>query len=139
MTHCPQRLLKKCLSSLKLREKKHTRLLSNLKVLTKRSGLRWMPTQQPLTKILVAWGMTAGDISYNQQNEPSWKGKKCRTFSKCFDIFKLDTSKFSVLHSSKNSKIGCAADPTVMYTIKARFFTSPQAYHRIQKVSMHVK
>jgi len=37
------------------------------------------------------------------------------------------TSKFSVPHSSKNSRIGYAAEPTVMYTIKARFFTSPHA------------
>jgi hypothetical protein len=41
---------------------------------------------------------------------------------------KKQTSKFSVPHSSKNSKIGFAAEPTVMYTIKARFFTKPQAY-----------
>jgi hypothetical protein len=40
---------------------------------------------------------------------------------------KVCTSKFSVPHSSKNSRMGYAADPTVMYTINARFFTNPQA------------
>lgn len=44
-----------------------TRLLNLLKVLTNISGSRWIPTQQPLTKIFVAWGITAGEISYNQE------------------------------------------------------------------------
>ena len=39
------------------------------------------------------------------------------------------TSKFSVLHSSKNSRIGFAAEPTVMYDMSAKFLTSPQAFH----------
>src|SRR4051794_24408633 len=34
---------------------------------------------------------------------------------------------FSMFHSSKNSMIGAAADPTVMYDISDKFFTRPQA------------
>jgi len=41
-----------------------TRRLNFLKVLTNISGSRWIPIQQPFTKILVAWGITAGEISY---------------------------------------------------------------------------
>ena len=40
------------------------------------------------------------------------------------------TSKFSVPHSSRNSRIGFAADPTVMYDMSAKFFTSPQAFEK---------
>jgi len=38
--------------------------LSFLNVLTNISGSRWIPIQQPFTKIFVAWGITAGEISY---------------------------------------------------------------------------
>jgi len=37
------------------------------------------------------------------------------------------SSRFSMLHSSRNSKIGDGCDPTEMYAIRARFFTSPTA------------
>mmetsp|Transcript_28574 Transcript_28574/g.54589 ORF Transcript_28574/g.54589 Transcript_28574/m.54589 type:complete len:208 (-) Transcript_28574:1371-1994(-) len=69
-------------------------------VRTSSSGSRWMPTQQPLTKILVAEGMTEGEIS----------------------------SRFSVFHSSRNSRMGAEGDPTEMYAISARFFTRPHAW-----------
>ena len=45
---------------------KLTRRLSRRSVLTNMSGSRCIPTQQPLTKIFVAWGITAGEISYIQ-------------------------------------------------------------------------
>jgi len=48
--------------------------------------LSYIQTQQPLTKILVASAMAEGAIS----------------------------SKFSMLHSSKNSRIGDGCDPTEM-------------------------
>lgn len=50
----------------KIREVKWivTRRLSFLNVLTNISGSRWIPIQQPFTKIFVAWGITAGEISY---------------------------------------------------------------------------
>lgn len=38
------------------------------------------------------------------------------------------SSKFSIVHSSKNSKIGLGWEPTEMYAIKARFFTRPTAW-----------
>lgn len=38
-----------------------------------------MPTQQPLTKIFVAWGITAGDISYIQSRRG--KGNKNLTIT----------------------------------------------------------
>ena len=37
------------------------------------------------------------------------------------------SSRFSILHSSKNSNIGDGWEPTEMYAIKERFFTSPTA------------
>jgi len=37
------------------------------------------------------------------------------------------SSKFSILHSSRNSRIGDGWLPTDMYAIKARFFTRPTA------------
>lgn len=48
--------------------------------------LNYIQTQQPLTKILVASAIAEGAIS----------------------------SKFSILHSSKNSRIGDGCDPTEM-------------------------
>uniref|UniRef100_A0A6B0TQL6 Uncharacterized protein n=1 Tax=Ixodes ricinus TaxID=34613 RepID=A0A6B0TQL6_IXORI len=50
------------------------------------SGSRCIPTQQPFTKILVASAMADGAIS----------------------------SKFSMLHSSKNSRMGDGWEPTEM-------------------------
>lgn len=38
------------------------------------------------------------------------------------------SSKFSMVHSSKNSKIGLGWEPTEIYAIKAKFFTSPTAW-----------
>ena len=35
------------------------------------------------------------------------------------------SSKFSILHSSKNSKMGEGCEPTEMYAMSARFFTKP--------------
>jgi hypothetical protein len=37
------------------------------------------------------------------------------------------SSRFSILHSSKNSRIGDGCDPTEMYAISARFFNRPIA------------
>lgn len=37
------------------------------------------------------------------------------------------SSRFSMLHSSRNSRIGDGCEPTEMYAIRARFFTSPTA------------
>jgi hypothetical protein len=37
------------------------------------------------------------------------------------------SSRFSIDHSSKNSRIGDGYDPTLIYAIKARFFTNPTA------------
>ena len=37
------------------------------------------------------------------------------------------SSKFSILHSSKNSRIGDGCDPTEIYAINDRFFTKPTA------------
>ena len=37
------------------------------------------------------------------------------------------SSKFSILHSSKNSRIGDGCDPTEIYAINERFFTKPTA------------
>jgi hypothetical protein len=59
--------------------------------------LNYIQTQQPLTKILVASAIAEGAIS----------------------------SKFSMLHSSKNSRIGDGCDPTDMYAMRAKFFTRP--------------
>mmetsp|Transcript_30596 Transcript_30596/g.90860 ORF Transcript_30596/g.90860 Transcript_30596/m.90860 type:complete len:303 (+) Transcript_30596:1263-2171(+) len=68
-------------------------------VLTSWSGWWWMPTQAPLTKTFVAAGMAEGWIS----------------------------SRFSVAHSSRNSRMGSGAEPTEMYAIRERFLTSPTA------------
>lgn len=38
------------------------------------------------------------------------------------------SSKFSIVHSSKNSKIGLGWEPTEMYAINAKFFTRPTAW-----------
>ena len=38
------------------------------------------------------------------------------------------SSKFSIVHSSKNSRIGLGWEPTEMYAIKAKFFTRPTAW-----------
>ena len=37
------------------------------------------------------------------------------------------SSKFSIVHSSRNSKIGLGCEPTEIYAIKAKFFTKPTA------------
>mmetsp|Transcript_26840 Transcript_26840/g.79698 ORF Transcript_26840/g.79698 Transcript_26840/m.79698 type:complete len:215 (-) Transcript_26840:1250-1894(-) len=71
-----------------------------LSVRTSVCGSLWMPTQTPLTKILVLSGITLGEMS----------------------------SSGSVVHSSKNSSTGADCEPTVMYAISARFLTSPTAW-----------
>ena len=38
------------------------------------------------------------------------------------------SSKFSIVHSSRNSKIGLGCEPTEMYAINAKFFTKPTAW-----------
>lgn len=38
------------------------------------------------------------------------------------------TSRFSMVHSSRNWRIGSACVPTEMYDMRARFFTSPHAW-----------
>ena len=42
------------------------------------------------------------------------------------------SSRFSILHSSKNSRIGLGWEPTLMYAINAKFFTNPTACPYIQ-------
>eukprot|EP00964_Phaeocystis_antarctica_P006426 scaffold3475_cov91-Phaeocystis_antarctica.AAC.1 len=59
-----------------------------------------MPTHIPLTKTFVAVGMVAAWIS----------------------------SRFCTPHSSRNSRIGSAAEPTEIYAMSAKFFTSPTAW-----------
>mmetsp|Transcript_70068 Transcript_70068/g.222090 ORF Transcript_70068/g.222090 Transcript_70068/m.222090 type:complete len:218 (-) Transcript_70068:405-1058(-) len=66
---------------------------------TRVSGSRCTPTHCPLRKIFVACGITAGEISV----------------------------RFSMVHSSRNSRMGALALPTEMYAMSARFFTSPTA------------
>ena len=46
-----------------------TRRLRLLNVVTNLSGSRLMPTQQPFTKIFVAFGISAGEISYMDENK----------------------------------------------------------------------
>mmetsp|Transcript_29662 Transcript_29662/g.73495 ORF Transcript_29662/g.73495 Transcript_29662/m.73495 type:complete len:219 (-) Transcript_29662:1369-2025(-) len=72
---------------------------SSRRVRTRSAGSRWMPTHTPLTKILVEWGMTEGEIS----------------------------SRFSMVHSSRNSRMGAEGDPTDTSAISERFFTRPHA------------
>lgn len=38
------------------------------------------------------------------------------------------SSRFSIVHSSKNSKMGLGCEPTEMYAIRAKFFTNPTAW-----------
>lgn len=85
--HTSQRLLRNkydLLTQLLLNKRTNisilTRLLSRLNVFTNISGSRWMPTQQPLTKIFVAWGITAGDISYNYGEMSNRRGKSIYTY-----------------------------------------------------------
>mmetsp|Transcript_7249 Transcript_7249/g.11395 ORF Transcript_7249/g.11395 Transcript_7249/m.11395 type:complete len:242 (+) Transcript_7249:2208-2933(+) len=69
-------------------------------VLTRSAGSRCTPTHTPLTKILVEWGITEGEIS----------------------------SRFSIVHSSRNSRMGADGDPTDTSAMSDRFFTSPTAW-----------
>lgn len=88
-----------------------------------------MPIQQPLTKIFAALEISAGYI-YCDEGEMSTQEIGNRKTQKHYYSHrkqKGSTLKLSVPHSPKYSEIGHAADPTVMHTIKARFFTSPQA------------
>jgi hypothetical protein len=43
------------------------------------------------------------------------------------------SSRFSVFHSSRNSRMGALGDPTEMYAMSARFFTSPHACNTFKK------
>jgi len=56
-----------------------TRRLSILNVVTNISGSRWIPIQQPFTKIFVAWGITAGVISYADGEQTSLSIEIIRT------------------------------------------------------------
>ena len=68
-------------------------------VLTKFAGSRCTPTQTPFTKIFVDLGMTLGEIS----------------------------SRFSIVHSSRNSRRGAEGEPTETRAMSDKFFTRPTA------------
>lgn len=62
-----------------------------------------------------------GDLIYNRSRETTW-------YNSYFAMAEgAISSRFSILHSSKNSRIGLGWEPTLMYAINAKFFTNPTA------------
>ena len=104
-----------------------------------------MPTQQPLTKILVALQYISVILLHTEQRKPDLHdllrnyllgNYLLSNYLLSKDLLSMTylamadgaiSSRFSMLHSSKNSRIGDGCEPTEMYAIKARFFTRPTA------------